>query len=252
MQVLPLSVALAVGTLSGGLIPLLDDRRLYSPRLVLGSLSRPAVVLAGCTAVIVKLIHIYFTDRSPRPYYGLMHRVWFTICTAVAKPGISLLALVVFWGPALLVLVLYWRTVCRAIHRMGIGLTLVTLVGFLLAICTEPRGPLNILPMVILVGIKAIEPRIPARLVCWILALVSLFASLFWYRINVAPFRGNLLEYPDQRDFMSLGPWMALPSYLIQLPLAVAFGVVLYVVCSRGAGAESSVATRPAAEESWA
>lgn len=242
-SVLPLSVVLAVATLAGGLVPLLDDRRLYAPRALLASLSRRGIALAGVAALAVRLGYSRFTDGTAQTPYGLMHRLWFTVLTSVAKPGISLLALLVFWGPAVWLLVFYWRAICREIHSMGPGLTLATLLGLLLAICTEPRGPQNILPMVFLVGIKAIEPRVPGRPVCLILVPASLLASRFWARINVAPFRGNPLVYPDQGYYMSLGPWMSLPSYLLQLPVALAIGVVLYAACSRGgtsAGGDAS------------
>jgi len=241
LKVLPLSVVLAVGTILAGLIPLLNDRRLYSLPLLLGSLNLRNTMLAGGVALAIKVLQWCLTNPGAESF-GLKHRVAFTVITAVAKPGISLLALLVFWGPVLWLIVFYWKTVCRAIHRMGIGLTLAATGGFLVAICTEPRGSLNIIPMVILVGVKAIEHQVPARLLCWILVPVSLFASRFWFQINVPgrpfvqPFTTSshpLVDFPAQRYFMSLGPWMSTPSYLLQLSLALALAVVLYVVCFR-------------------
>jgi hypothetical protein len=250
LEVLPLSVVLAVATILAGLIPLLNDRRLFSLPLLLESLNLRNTMLAGGVALAIKVLQSCLINPGAEGF-GLKQRVAFTVVSAVAKPGISLLGLLVFWGPVLSLIVLYWKTVCGSIHRMGIGLTLVATGGFLLAVCTEPRGSLNVIPMVILVGVKAIEHQVPARLLCWILVPVSLFASRFWFQINVpgrpfGPFV-QLVDFPAQRYFMSLGPWMSTPSYLLQLPLAIALAVVLYVVCfgiARQSGASVAVGDR--------
>ena len=232
LKVLPLSVVLAVGTIVAGLIPLLNDRRLYSLSLLLKSLNFRNTMLAVGVALAIKVLQWpLITDVESFP---LKSRLIEIVVPAVAKPGISLLAQVVFWGPMLWLLVFYWKTVCRAIQRMGIGLTFVATGGFLLAIGGEQRHVLNIIPMVVLVGVKAIEHQIPARVLCWIVVPASLFASQFWFRINIPgrPFM-DPLDFPAQRYFMSQGPWMSTSSYLLQLPLVIALASVLYVICSR-------------------
>jgi hypothetical protein len=233
-----LSVALAAATILLGLIPLLDDRRLYSLHRLLGAIDVRGAALAVGTALVVKTIQGSLIGPKTTPY-DLKHRLMITILTSAGKPGISLLAPLIFWGPVLWLIVFHWRTVCRAIHRMGVGLTIVVMMGFLLAICPEPRGALNIIPVVLLVGIAAIEPWVPGRALCWVLVPGSLFTSKFWYRINVPgePFTGlfQFQRFPDQRFFMSYGPCIAFWPYLIQLAIAIALGVVLYVVCSRPA-----------------
>jgi hypothetical protein len=233
MELLPCSAVIAVLTLWLGLVPLWDDRRLYSLPLLSKSFNPRNAVLAGCVALAVKILGWRLTDPTAGTHMLHLKRLVSDMTLlSVGKPGISLLSLLVFWGPALWLIVFYWRTACRSIQQMGIGSTLVATAGVALAMVTEPRYVLNILPMVVLLAIRAIETQIPARLLCWVLTPACLFASRFWYTINVPgqPF-GRPLEYPAQRFHMSFGCWMSTSSYLLQLPLALLFGVGVYIAC---------------------
>ncbi len=60
----------------------------------------------------------------------------------------------------------------------------------------------------------------------------------------------NVVDFPAQRFFMSLGPWMSTSSYFFRLVLAVAAAIGLYVVCFRfarepGFGVAATAASRP-------
>ncbi len=233
-EVLPLSVVLAVGTIVAGLIPLLNDRRLFSVPLLYRALSVRNAVLAVAVALAARAIQWSLTAPGWTSAGLLKFLIVDSVVLAVAKPGITLLAHIVFWGPVVWLLVFYWKTVCRSIQRMGVGMILVATLGFLLAIGGEQRYILNIMPMVVLLGVQAVEHQIPARLMCWILVPACLFASRVWFTINVPgrPFELSV-DFPAQRFFMSRAPWMSTPSYLVQFPLAVGLGLVIYVVCAR-------------------
>ena len=90
--VLPLSVVLAVGSIPAGLIPLLNDRRMYKLPVLFRSINVRDTVLAIVVALTVKVIQWALTDRTAIVQVNSLQRqMAVAVTTAVAKPGISLL-----------------------------------------------------------------------------------------------------------------------------------------------------------------
>ena len=164
-------------------------------------------------------------NRNATAYITTGGHLAIIVKTATVKPGISIIGQFVYWGPMFLLLVMNWKTTSRSIQRLGIGPIVATAVAALFAIDSEARHLLNLYPMVLMVCIKSIESRVRGKLLCWFLIPVSFATSLFWFRINVASFVDHPLAFPDQRYFMTQGPWMSDKSYLTQVAIAVAVGL---------------------------
>lgn len=235
LGLLPLAAGIVVTIILAGLIQLLNERRFYSILALLKSVDGRNTLLALGVFLLVKAIQqsLLFPDAAAEHTLGF--KITSFAKVASLKPGLSLPGQLAYWGPPFILLILYWKTVARSVQHMGIGMTLVAAAGLLLAVDPEARHVLSIYPMVALVGIKAIESRIPARPLLGFLAPVSFLASLSWFRINTGPFTDNPMAFPDQRLFMSLGPWMTTSSYILRLAAAVSLAGILYVFCFRPA-----------------
>jgi hypothetical protein len=92
-EVLPLSLVLAVAYIVGGLFYLLDYAILYQPARLLRSAHWRNAVLALVVVAAVKLTQRSLIDVTMYTPFTLLHRVKFSVVTSVAKPAISLLAL---------------------------------------------------------------------------------------------------------------------------------------------------------------
>jgi hypothetical protein len=79
----------------------------------------------------------------------------------------------------------------------------------------------------------------------YLVAGIGLFSSKCWLTINSAgPFRGQLLEFPDQLLFMSHGPWISTEMYLAQGAAIVVFASIIFACCFWGTGADGASTER--------
>jgi hypothetical protein len=75
---------------------------------------------------------------------------------------------------------------------------------------------MNAWPFIVLFLCKTIDKlKLPLSFYLLIF-LYALVLSKFWYRIQVPYFTEKYLNFPEQRYFMSQGPWMSDAMYVLQ------------------------------------
>jgi len=167
-----------------------------------------------------------------------------TTYASVAWPGIFLVAHVAFYGPMFLLAIFLWKQTCRHLHEAGTGVALAVLVGLVMSLNSQSRLVINIFPLMLPFVIKATETLGWGAPPYIFIVCSSVALSKIWFRINTGPFQGRLHEFPDQRFFMSHGPWIAPTMYALQGSLFLALGIVLYAICfGRSGSARHSVSS---------
>jgi hypothetical protein len=152
-------------------------------------------------------------EPSPLNYKGFLANI---VITSIANPFAFLVAHVVYVGPAVLLLIYYNKSFINLITRYGLGLHGLVAGYVLLSVNSETRLFINIWPFFIAFLCKTLENRkLPVSFYFWFF-LVSLALSKFWYGIEVASFSKNYLKFPEQKYFMSIGPWMSDAMYGLQ------------------------------------
>jgi hypothetical protein len=150
------------------------------------------------------------------------------LVSSVAKPGVFLLAHVVYFGPIVLATVFLWPRVCERIRRQGLGMVIVVGAGVLLSVASESRQLLSFLPFAAAFTVQTIDDLPRQRWHDALFLATALVLSKCWLPLNWGVPTGNILEFPDQLYFMNQGPWMSNGAYLVQgaivLLVAVALG----------------------------
>ena len=158
---------------------------------------------------------------------------------ATTRPLQFLVAHVVYFGPIVLVAVLLWPDVARRLHALGAGLVAVAVYAVLMGVNAESRHLTNVLPVIVLPTVMALEARRPSRAALAVLAASALAFSKAWLPINrlaaalgapMADFplgAGDFQAFPAQLYFMSFGPWMSNGMLLLQGALAAILGAWL-------------------------
>jgi hypothetical protein len=226
---LPLSALIAVAYLVATLAPLLRLQPLY----LVGYWYRRLLTWDGLLAVVVALLvkgSQFWLTHGKTSFYGLGHRLRFTLMTGVAKPGVFFVAAVVLYGPLVLAAVFLWRPICRLIHVQGVGLTLCAILGVLLGLCSEERGVMNLYPVLVPFVIAAMDEAPWPRSAYWLLGGVTLLSSKLWLPINSGPFTADPATDPGQKYFLTHGPWMGLPAYLLQGVAVMACALALHLI----------------------
>ena len=165
-----------------------------------------------------------------------------------ARPFVAFVSHVVWFGPALWLLVFHWRAVGRLAREMGPGL--VAFLGFSLFVALTPESRQSNLgfPFFVALGCVAAEQAGLRARVTLALTLFGLALSKFWLRINteeaLAYARSGQIGLSDADSalqyrlyYLSQGPWMPNRWYALQLVIVLAIGAVVFLLHRRRAGA---------------
>jgi hypothetical protein len=241
---LPLSAAVAVAYLAASLYPLLRLQNLYLAGHWLRRLLTWDALLAAAVFLAARAIQARLSNGKPS--FDLGHRLRFTLMTSIAKPGVCFLAAVVLYGPLVLAAAFLWRPICRLVHAQGMGLTLVAVLGVLVALCSEQRGVMNLYPMLVPFVVAAMDEARWPRAAYWLLGVLTVLSSKIWLPINSGPFTADPATNPGQKYFLTHGPWMATPAYLLQGTAVLACAAALFLLVRRKPVPEGEAVTAPA------
>jgi hypothetical protein len=208
-------------------------RNLLPPNRVLHALRyRPVWYRAGILLLLfagIRLITraLASAEEPMLNYRGFIANI---VIEAVTNPLVFLVAHFVYFGPVFLLALYYWKPLMHEISRNGTGLYLLALLYVLIGIGSESRQFINAWPVFVVFLSRILEKQTFPRGFYPGILVISLVISKFWFRINTGAFTGELLAFPDQRYFMSQGPWMADSTYGLQAGIALLVFFLLYLV----------------------
>lgn len=228
-QVFVLSAALL-----GAYVCLVVRPLLAGWREILGALApwRRIATAIAVSALAVFAVAILIKLMASGPPRNTVKQVLLgLLATGTSKPGIFLLAHVVFFGPIVILLCFVWANACRAAIGLGPGFVAVFAASLVLAIGSESRQLMANLPFLLVPAVIALGSFVKQRgaLICF--AVSSLLVSKVYVRVAteglVYSQGAEFLKLPWQAWFSSIGYWMSSEAYLIQLgaaaPLALFF-----------------------------
>jgi hypothetical protein len=136
---------------------------------------------------------------------------------------LSYLALVILWGPLMLLILLRWKAFCIQARRLGPAIVAIIAFSLPLGLAAEARFVTIAWPCCVLVLVRVLEDMKLNESFKWTLLALTVVYSQFWMKINLSPWTGSdtagLLEFPKQMLFMHYGLWMNWTSYLVQLTI---------------------------------
>jgi hypothetical protein len=145
---------------------------------------------------------------------------------------LPIVTLAVFWGPVVLLLVLYWKAFCIEARKLGPGVVAIIGISLLLGLVGEPRFLTIGWPFLVLGLVLAMEASSRKASFKFVMTALTVVYAQFWMKLNLAPWLGadyeGLLEFPKQLYFMHYGLWMSWWSYAIQLIALILSAIWLY------------------------
>jgi hypothetical protein len=205
-----------------GLFILVRPLALFDLIPKLGDLVRGAAVLAT-VAVLLKI----FASPSDLEKFEFFHR---SVLTGLIFPGLSLVAHVVYFGPAILLILLLWSRLSAVAQEFGTGFVAVLALGLFLSINSESRTLTQYLPA-FTIALSIALARMP-NLPRWGMIATAILCVAFskvWLPM-AGPTRlydGQHYAFPEQLYFMNFGPWMSLQSYLWQTAAVLGAALIL-------------------------
>jgi hypothetical protein len=202
---------------------------LYRPMLYL----RALVSRSGLLAVGGLLAIRYVQARWSVPQ-SMGFGVWMrdTAIMTTFKPGIFVLAYVIYFGPLVALALLRWRDVIAAMRAHGPSLLVVSVLAVLFGLDAEARHGYAFVAVVLPFVLKVLDDLELEPKALWGFGLVSVASSKLW--LTLPPdIPGPAAQFPAQAVFMSQGPWMSNVMYLVQLLLVGLFVFWLHRAVAR-------------------
>lgn len=200
-------------------------------------------------AVVLMLLIARVQHDLADPSFRTVGRTLYnTALGGAAKPAGFLVAHSVYYGPAILLLVLTWRKAVREVRQFGAGFVAL-LFGFLLiALTNEARILMNEWPMFALMAAIVVDKLEWRRFEASVFALLALVTSRVWFPVNHGPYIGDWRKYPDQYYGMSMGLKMTVFSYtLMGFGCLVTAGVLYWLIHRKRPRVEAEADEFPAA-----
>ncbi|TVQ58172.1 MAG: hypothetical protein EA366_07310 [Spirulina sp. DLM2.Bin59] len=154
------------------------------------------------------------------------HNLYLRILTSILQPGVFWIAHVLYWGPLIILITFLWQPICKSARSYGMGLTLWLMLSITLALGSESRHLVNIIPILVAFLVQYIETKNWTIQKSWQALVVSLFLSKVWLKIGDVG--GELREFPTQFYYMTLGPWISHEMYIAQGSIIVLLTCGIY------------------------
>jgi hypothetical protein len=234
------SIAGIAAYLFFGLKAAAADPRIYDIRLILKSARWKRVLAVLLVMAFMKFVVHRFESGRIAGWSNPSEFIFYTLLSGLTEPLIFLVAHVVYYGPAIILLVLFWKPFCQSLSEFSIGLRLVVILNVILGVNPQSRFLINVVAVFVMLLVKLLDRYNLSYRVLGLLVVLSLFFSKVWYRFNTGPQVDDgtmdaLQKFPLQHFFMSSGPWMSHPMYLVQGGVTLVTGLILYFLVARPA-----------------
>ncbi|HEX6485803.1 MAG TPA: hypothetical protein VF012_03765 [Nocardioidaceae bacterium] len=191
---------------------------------VLRAIDWRRLLIAAAVMLAIVVVQRSMADPSFRTVSRTLYN---TALGGVVKPAGFLVAHSVFYGPAVLLLVLTWRRAVSALSTYGVGMVALVLGYVVLAITVEARILLNEWPFFVLLAAVVVDQLGWKARQAWIFAALSFVMSRVWFPVYHGEYTGDWRKFPDQFYGMSLGLKMTLTSYSVMAAASLGVGFVL-------------------------
>jgi hypothetical protein len=198
------------------------------PRRVLSDWNGRHVLIAAAVFAFVKIIQ---SRQSVGP--GPMNILSFgmnIITTSLAHPLVFIVAHITFFGPAVLLILLFWKRYQKQLSHHSTGY-LIFLIGILMLAVNSESRQYGIAWAFIIVPLgQMLQEMHVSRRQTILLGISALVISKVWLPINHGPLEVQKdLRVFNQRLFLNMGPWMNRESYLIQGICFVLLAILFWI-----------------------
>jgi hypothetical protein len=191
-------------------------------------------ILLAIAAVLIPTFIVKIISNPSIPNvasaYTVVERIFFQTDGKFLLPIVSL---AVFWGPLVLLLLLYWKAFCIEARKLGPGFIAIIGLHMILGMSGEPRGFALGWPFFVLGLVLALEKSSTKTSFKYTLAILTILFAQFWMKLIWVPWPSSssyheVFKFPQQIYFMHYGIRMNWWSYSIQLVAVILSAVWLH------------------------
>ena len=237
--VLPISILLACAYLFFSFRELLNDGRLFRLRSWLDALSIRNLLLGIMLFIIVKAGFAATLAALPGSHISQSADSTRLVLQSLfiagnRMPLLFMVSAIVFFGPVLLMTIIFWKQFFQQVRSYGLGMILFISFGAIFLFNSESRHSAHFYPVLIFFTAKVLGEKRVANWMIVLLGCLSFFYSKVWLFINSSLLHtntvlsGSFLEFPWQKYFMNMGIYMSNQMYIIQTVCIAATMIIFW------------------------
>lgn len=203
--------------------PLIDFRYAINS---IKKISWKGMILCLILLILMKTIIPLFSDGNSG---ALTISSYFRqiLLLSIANPLTSIVSNIMYFGPGVLIVILFWKEIAALAKKISPGLVLYLFLYVILAIGPESRQIINAWPVFFILTCQILNKKNISWRFCYPFIILCLLVSRFYLQLN-GNWTGNLFQFPDQKYFMNFGPWMSDYMYLIFLGISALLALFIY------------------------
>jgi hypothetical protein len=204
--------------------------------------------LAVCLALFLAnrlLIELYASAQTGG--FGLPSFIRNVSMSSITMPLKFLVAHVTYFGPIVLLFVLFWKQFSEKLLTSDLGVLCFIGIHLAQSIAAESRQLIWAYPFLVFLLLTSIDKLSFKPSIVPVFLLTSLVFSRFWFPINRVPFPGldddpiaHFQSFPWQGFVMYHGPWISFDVYLVLLPIVIATGLFYHRFYAKPAKAQAA------------
>jgi hypothetical protein len=247
---LPLSLALIV-LIYIAFGKLFLNKNLFNLRYFFRLLNIYRLLYAVATFLIVT-VFIKFLDLPVSTFYQTGAILENPITHSLVRPLFTVITHFTFFGISICLLIFYWKYFTKVLTQSGWGLVGAFVLNlYMFGIMPESRTLINLFPWVIVLLIIGIDKINFSNTFYVVVVILGFISSRIWMIIDLtmetSVDENGSIDFPSQRFYMNIGPWMSEKAYYYQLLLFVICSFILFFVLYKvnyGAGKKPGVSLR--------
>lgn len=204
--------------------PLIDYR--YAITSV-KKLTWQGITLCLAFLLFLKAIIPLFTNESPVAL-TITKFLNYILIFSIVNPFNNLVSHILFFGPGVLLVIFFWKDIANLAKKMSPGFVLFLILYVILAIGPESRQIINAWPVFFILACQVLHKKNISWKQCYLFIVLCLLTSRFYISLN-GDWTGALMQFPDQKYFMNLGPWLSNKMYIVFAGISALLGLILYL-----------------------
>lgn len=209
---------------------------------LINSIDGKKVIISVTLFLVLKFINFYYSYYSDHSWIPMsLPKYFFLILSeSIANPGTFLVSHFFYFGPFIALLFFFWNDFLIELKAQSYGYQLIVAMFFLLALGSESRQLINMVPFFVFPLIKVLDRCNFKKYFYGIMVILSLIVSRFWFDFNITQNDVDRpLDFPAQYYFMNYGYWLSDSVYIVALVLMMLFFLLIWAIINISSGSKT-------------
>ncbi|MBW3466699.1 hypothetical protein [Arthrospiribacter ruber] len=186
--------------------------------------------LATSVAVYFLIISLLSVGKSE---FGIVDFLKGIAVQGAERPLMFLISQFAFYGILIPIILVFFSRICREAGKLGLGFMVVFILIMILVFYADAYWWVQAIPFMVLLVLKGLRRYSLVNKDIWVLSLLSLLLSKFWFKINVEDLDQYILQNTDswiaQRYFQHFGLMQSELVYYIYIIVFLAASALIFL-----------------------